>query len=43
MDVRCVSRRRPFLVKNLENVLVKLLRSLEFFDDGSRQKLAIGM
>jgi len=34
-------RRRPFLVKNLENVLVKLLMSLEFFDDLSRQKLAI--
>eukprot|EP00210_Caulerpa_lentillifera_P009685 g9240.t1 len=36
-----LSRRRPFLVKNLENVLVKLLKSLEFFDESARAKLAI--
>lgn len=38
----CDRRRRPFLVKNLENVLIKLLMSLEFFDEPAREKLAIG-
>lgn len=36
-------RRRPFLVQRLEEVLTKLLTSLEFFDDEGRQKIAIGM
>lgn len=35
-------RRRPFLVQRLEEVLTKLLTSLEFFDDEGRQKIAIG-
>lgn len=39
--VDCV-RRRPFLVKKLENVLIKLLKSLEFFEQDGRKKLAIG-
>jgi hypothetical protein len=35
-------RRRPFLVQRLEEVLKKLLTSLEFFDEDGRQKIAIG-
>jgi hypothetical protein len=35
-------RRRPFLVQRLEEVLKKLLTSLEFFDDDGRKKIAIG-
>ena len=35
-------RRRPFLVQRLEEVLKKLLTSLEFFDDDGRRKIAIG-
>ena len=35
-------RRRPFLVQRLEEVLTKLLTSLEFFDNEGRQKIAIG-
>ena len=38
----CLRRRRPFLVRGLENTLVKLLLSLEFFDEAGRQKIAIG-
>lgn len=34
-------RRRPFLVKNLENTLIKLVMSLEFYDAEGRQKIAI--
>jgi hypothetical protein len=37
---RC--RRRPFLIRSLENTLVKLILSLEFYDDVGRQKIAIG-
>lgn len=36
-------RRRPFLVKNLENTLVKLLLSLEFYDDEGRQRIALAL
>lgn len=36
-------RRRPFLIKALENTLIKLIMSLEFFDDEGRQKIAIGV
>lgn len=36
-------RRRPFLVQRLEEVLKKLLTSLEFFDNEGRKKIAIGM
>lgn len=35
-------RRRPFLVQRLEEVLKKLLTSLEFFDHEGRKKIAIG-
>ena len=35
-------RRRPFLIRSLENTLVKLILSLEFYDDVGRQKIAIG-
>lgn len=35
-------RRRPFLVQRLEEVLKKLLTSLEFFDEDGRKKIAIG-
>eukprot|EP00892_Ulva_mutabilis_P007334 jgi/Ulvmu1/4973/UM207_0017.1 len=34
-------RRRPFLVQRLEEVLKKLLTSLEFFDNEGRKKIAI--
>lgn len=36
-------RRRPFLVQRLEEVLKKLLTSLEFFDNEGRKKIAIGV
>jgi mRNA-degrading endonuclease YafQ of YafQ-DinJ toxin-antitoxin module len=35
-------RRRPFLVQRLEEVLKKLLTSLEFFEGDGRKKIAIG-
>lgn len=35
-------RRRPFLVKSLENTLIKLILSMEFYDDQGRKKIAIG-
>ena len=35
-------RRRPFLVKNLENVLMKFVMGMEFYDDDGRRKIAIG-
>ena len=35
-------RRRPFLVKALENVLQKFVMGLEFYDDEGRHKIAIG-
>lgn len=37
----CVCRRRPFLIRALENTLVKLIMSLEFYDEAGRQKIAI--
>ena len=36
-------RRRPFLVKALENTLSKLILSLEFYDEEGRKKVAIAM
>lgn len=36
-------RRRPFLVKSLESTLIKLLLSLEFYDEEGRKKLAIAL
>ena len=38
-----VPRRRPFLIKSLENTLSKLLKSLDFYDNAARHKVAIGM
>ena len=37
-----VCRRRPFLIKSLENTLSKLLKSLDFYDNAARHKVAIG-
>lgn len=34
-------RRRPFLIRPLENTLIKLLKTLDFYDDAGREKLAI--
>ncbi|KAJ1685707.1 hypothetical protein LUZ63_017097 [Rhynchospora breviuscula] len=34
-------RRRPFLIKNLENVTRKFLQSLELFEENERKKMAI--
>lgn len=39
----CCRRRRPFLIKSLENTLSKLLKSLDFYDADARHKVAIGM
>jgi hypothetical protein len=36
-------RRRPFLIKHLENVLVRLLLSLEFYGEEDRGKVAMAM
>ena len=35
-------RKRPFLVRPLENTLIKLLKSLDFYDESGREKIAIG-
>ena len=35
-------RRRPFLTRGLENTLIKLLLTTEFFDDANRRKIGIG-
>ena len=37
----CVRRRRPFLIKSLENTLNKLILSLEFYEENDRKKIAI--
>lgn len=43
-DTLCFDyRRRPFLIKSLENTLSKLLKSLDFYDNAARHKVAIGM
>lgn len=39
--IQKILRRRPFLIKNLENVMRKFLQSLELFNDDERKKLAI--
>ncbi|GAB4817985.1 hypothetical protein N2152v2_005031 [Parachlorella kessleri] len=36
-------RRRPFLIKALENTLIKLIMSMEFFDEEGRKKIAIAL
>lgn len=41
--IKGLVRRRPFLIRSLENTLVKLILSLEFYDDVGRQKIAIAM
>lgn len=35
-------RRRPFLIRALENTLVKLILSLEFYSQDGRNKIAMG-
>ena len=35
-------RRRPFLIRGLENTLIKLLLTTEFFDEANRKKIGIG-
>lgn len=39
--VQKILRRKPFLIKNLENVMRRLLQSLELFEEKERKKLAI--
>ncbi|KAK6136390.1 hypothetical protein DH2020_029880 [Rehmannia glutinosa] len=39
--VQKILRRRPFLIKNLENVMQRFLQSLELFEEDERKKLAI--
>ncbi|CAN1235730.1 Leucine--tRNA ligase, cytoplasmic [Linum perenne] len=39
--VQKILRRRPFLIKNLENVMRRFLQSLELCDENERKKLAI--
>jgi hypothetical protein len=39
--VQKILRRKPFLIKNLENVMRKFLLYLELFEDAERKKLAI--
>ncbi|MBA0781177.1 hypothetical protein Gotri_002126 [Gossypium trilobum] len=39
--IQKILRRRPFLIKNLENVMRRLLQSLELFEENERKKLAI--
>lgn len=35
-------RRKPFLIQNLENTMIKLIMSMDFFDTDTRKKIAIG-
>lgn len=39
--IQKILRRRPFLIKNLENVMQRFLQSLELFEENERKKLAI--
>ncbi|GKV02418.1 hypothetical protein SLEP1_g14855 [Rubroshorea leprosula] len=39
--VQKILRRKPFLIKNLENVMQRFLQSLELFEENERKKLAI--
>ncbi|KAL7109624.1 hypothetical protein ACP275_06G185700 [Erythranthe tilingii] len=39
--IQKILRRKPFLIKNLENVMQRFLQSLELFEDDERKKLAI--
>mmetsp|Transcript_12741 Transcript_12741/g.22531 ORF Transcript_12741/g.22531 Transcript_12741/m.22531 type:complete len:420 (-) Transcript_12741:347-1606(-) len=38
-----LTRRRPFLLRGLENTLIKLLLSLEFFDAAGRRNIGIAL
>ncbi|KAL2526194.1 ARM repeat superfamily protein [Abeliophyllum distichum] len=39
--IQKILRRRPFLIKNLENVMQRFLQSLELFEENERKMLAI--
>ncbi|KAJ8424470.1 hypothetical protein Cgig2_030678 [Carnegiea gigantea] len=39
--IQKILRRRPFLIKNLENVMRRFLQSLELFEENETKKLAI--
>ncbi|RWR74348.1 eIF4-gamma/eIF5/eIF2-epsilon domain-containing protein [Cinnamomum micranthum f. kanehirae] len=39
--IQKILRRRPFLIKNLENVMRRFLQSLELFEENERKKLAV--
>ncbi|KAH7571346.1 hypothetical protein JRO89_XS04G0027300 [Xanthoceras sorbifolium] len=39
--IQKILRRRPFLIKNLENVTRRFMQSLELFEENERKKLAI--
>ncbi|KAL0824926.1 hypothetical protein Bca101_048603 [Brassica carinata] len=39
--IQKILRRKPFLIKNLENVTRRFLQSLELFEESERKKLAI--
>ncbi|XP_068666112.1 uncharacterized protein [Aristolochia californica] len=39
--IQKILRRRPFLIKNLENVMRRFLQSLELFEENERKRLAI--
>ncbi|XP_059628655.1 uncharacterized protein LOC132271324 [Cornus florida] len=39
--IQKILRRRPFLIKNLENVMQRFLQSLELFEENESKKLAI--
>lgn len=36
-----LARRRPFLTRGLENTLIKLLLTSEFFDEDTRKRIGI--
>lgn len=40
--IQSLIRRRPFLVKGLENTLNKFILSLEFYDENGRKTIATG-
>lgn len=39
--IQKILRRKPFLIKNLENVMQRFLQSLELFEETERKRLAI--
>lgn len=40
---QALTRRRPFLIRGLENTLIKLMLSLEFFNEEDRRKLGMAL